>query len=103
LPPGFDKSQNAHHQEVQYLFGLGPGKFEASDYALSDAMQEYWTNFAKTGDPNGAEKLPTWPQFDPASERFMELTDAGPIVRKDLRGKFCERWIEAEKQSRKGQ
>jgi hypothetical protein len=33
----------------------------------------------------------------------MELTDAGPIVRKDLRGKYCELWIEAEKQSRKGQ
>ena len=103
LPPGFDKSQNAHHQDVQYLFGLGPGKFEASDYALSDAMQEYWTNFAKTGDTNGAGKLPNWPQFDPASKRFMELTDAGPIVRKDLRGKYCELWIEAEKQSRKGQ
>jgi para-nitrobenzyl esterase len=101
LPPGFDKSRNAHHQEVQYVFGLGPEKFEASDYALSDAMQEYWTNFAKTGDPNGTGKLPNWPRFDPASKSFMEFTDAGPVVRKDLRGKFCELWIETEKQSRK--
>jgi para-nitrobenzyl esterase len=82
LPPGFDKSRNAHHQEVQYVFGLGPGKFEAADYALSDAMQEYWTSFAKTGDPNGTGKLPNWPRFEPASKSFMEFTDAGPVVRK---------------------
>jgi para-nitrobenzyl esterase len=41
-------------------------------------MQEYWTNFAKTGDPNGIRKRSNWPKFDPASKSFMEFTDAGP-------------------------
>ena len=53
---GRNQSRKAHPQEVQYVYGLGPERFEAADYALSDAMQEYWTNFAKTGDPNGIRK-----------------------------------------------
>ena len=30
------------------------GFYEAADYAISKAMQEYWTNFAKTGNPDGS-------------------------------------------------
>ena len=32
---------------------------EKGDYELSERMVSYWTNFAKTGNPNG-EGLPEW-------------------------------------------
>lgn len=48
--------------------------FSASEEALSDAMATYWTNFAKTGDPNGAG-LPAWPAYTADTERVLALDD----------------------------
>jgi carboxylesterase type B len=43
------------------------------------AAATYWSNFAKTVDPNGSG-LPQWPSYDPASHNTMELEDhVGPI------------------------
>ena len=43
---------------------------------VAEQMAEYWTDFAKTGDPNGPG-LPSWPRFSEASPRVMRLKD-GP-------------------------
>jgi len=56
-------------------------------------MQKYWTNFAKTGDPNGGG-LPRWPKFDPAKRAYIEFTDAGPVVREGLRRQVCDLFTE---------
>jgi len=39
-------------------------------------MSSYWVNFAKNGDPNGAE-LPPWPAFTDAKPSVMHF-DAAP-------------------------
>jgi para-nitrobenzyl esterase len=56
-----------HSDELEYVFGtldtrVG-AKWRPIDRALSDQMIAYWTNFARTGDPNGPG-LPHWPRFD---------------------------------------
>ncbi len=51
-----------HSSELWYMFGtLGKcwRPMEEADYELSERMVSYWTNFAKTGNPNG-EGLPQW-------------------------------------------
>lgn len=44
---------------------------------LSAQMISYWTNFARTGDPNGPG-VPTWPALTPDSGQIQRLTPEGP-------------------------
>jgi para-nitrobenzyl esterase len=60
---------------------------------ISEVMQQYWTNFAKTGNPNGGQ-LPPWPKFDAASRAYIQFTDAGPAAKEGLRRPFCDLFIE---------
>ena len=83
-PTERDPNGSPHGSEVAYVFGnLGIGgrsQPTADDRALSDQMQTYWVNFAKSLDPNGAG-LPTWPAFtaaDPVVMRFGRDAGAAP-------------------------
>ena len=66
-----------HSSEIEYAFGnlrVRPAApWKAEDYKLSEQVQSYWINFAKTGDPNGPG-LPEWPAYKQAdSWQVMHL------------------------------
>ena len=53
--PG-DENGAFHSSELWYMFGTVKRcwrPLEKGDYALSEQMLDYWTNFMKYGDPNG--------------------------------------------------
>ena len=98
VAPGREAAGASHGTEVPYVFGnLGAAanspKYNDTDRQVSAAMQEYWTNFAKTGDPNGG-RLPRWPQFTPAARAYIEFTTGGPVVREGLRRQVCDVYTE---------
>jgi para-nitrobenzyl esterase len=54
-----------HSAEIEYVFGTLDWKkikWRPEDYKLSEQMGAYWTNFAKTGNPNGVG-LGAWPLY----------------------------------------
>ncbi|MEU9233793.1 carboxylesterase/lipase family protein [Streptomyces subrutilus] len=60
----------SHGFELPYLFELAP--LAPPQRALADRMTDYWTAFARTGDPRSPDS-PPWPRFDPRQPRALSL------------------------------
>jgi len=75
-----------HSDDIEYIFGTLDSRPEMAirpeDRALSNLMGEYWTNFAKTGDPNGPG-LPRWLPYNAAGGWQVLRLDATPASQPD--------------------
>jgi para-nitrobenzyl esterase len=103
VSPGREAYGAIHAAELPYVFGnldrplvipgLPPQVANVVDTQVSAAMQQYWTNFAKTGDPNGGQ-LPVWPKFDTSSRAYIQFLEAGPVAKEGLRRPYCDLFME---------
>lgn len=83
-----------HSSELDFVFGyLRDQGSEEGLRKLSEEMQIYWTNFAKTGDPNGAG-VPEWPKFDVKTRQYLQFSNEGIEAKADLRSMPCKVFTE---------
>ena len=81
-----------HSAEIEYVFGQLDSKTDVTwrleDRQLSDMMQKYWANFARSGNPNGPG-LPNWPAYTVADGwPVMFLSDTPAAHKDDLRDRY---------------
>ncbi|WP_321472400.1 carboxylesterase/lipase family protein [uncultured Paludibaculum sp.] len=93
-----------HASEIEYVFGaLDSNKnfaWQPDDHKVSDLMRSYWTNFAKTGDPNGPG-LPKWPAYNAADNQVMHLDVDAKAQPETTRGRYEFLEAQAAKQATK--
>ena len=71
----------SHADDILYLnnaFLSQPDKFPA-EAAVAEIIQQYWVNFAKTGNPNG-KGLPYWPSFDKEKPTTMQFSNGASLI-----------------------
>ena len=103
-PPVAGEKLTRHQAEIAFVFGnllstgyLG-GPYTDADRQVSAQVQTYWSNFAKTGNPNlpDLHGLPAWPMSEPDARPYLEFTlHDGPVAREGLRRDICDLYIEA--------
>ncbi|KAJ8338395.1 hypothetical protein SKAU_G00373610 [Synaphobranchus kaupii] len=106
-------SDSAHGDEVPYVFGipmigptdLFPCNFSKNDVMLSAVVMTYWTNFAKTGDPNKPVPQDTkfihtkanrfeevaWSKYNPQDQLYLHI-GLKPRVRDHYRATKVAFW-----------
>ncbi|CAM5139352.1 unnamed protein product [Natator depressus] len=105
----------AHGDEIPYVFGvpmigatdLFPCNFSKNDIMLSAVVMTYWTNFAKTGDPNQPVPQDTkfihtkpnrfeevvWTKFNTKDKQYLHI-GLKPRVRDNYRANKVAFWLE---------
>jgi para-nitrobenzyl esterase len=80
-----------HGSEVSFVFNTlnarwgNPGEATTEEKELARIMNTYWTNFAKTGNPNGVG-LPDWPLYNIQKEEILDIElDGKPVSKPDPR------------------
>jgi para-nitrobenzyl esterase len=88
--PGWDNPGAFHSSELWFVFETLAKcwrPFVGKHYDLARQMCNYWTNFAKTGNPNGLDAdgstMPAWSPYTAESAHFMLFGDTAGMNKSD--------------------
>ncbi|XP_020440072.2 bile salt-activated lipase isoform X1 [Corvus cornix cornix] len=88
-----------HADDLQYVFGkpfATPLGYLPKHRTVSKAMIAYWTNFARSGDPNkGHSDVPvSWPAYSNKGKYYLDINNEmnKNSVKQDLRSEYVSFW-----------
>ena len=83
-----------HGDELPYAFEAFWTNLTDAGRRVSQSMATYWTNFAKSQDPNEPLNVPlAWPRVTTAEEKFMNIQDPLAVEQSYLKSD-CDFWDE---------
>ena len=92
----------AHADDILYLNGhfLTQSDKYPAESAVAEIIQQYWINFAKTGNPN-AKGLPYWPTFDESKPTTMQFSNGASLIMRPNREQidFVDRYYKAKREA----
>ncbi|XP_018548600.2 LOW QUALITY PROTEIN: bile salt-activated lipase-like [Lates calcarifer] len=98
--PFHDWVGSDHADDLQFVFGkpfTTPKAYGDRHRDLSGYMIAYWTNFARTGNPNkGNLKVPVvWPEFTSTGQQFLDINAKmnESSVGQEMRLRFLHLWL----------
>lgn len=103
--PGWDKPGCFHSVDLWFFFETLAKcwrPFTGRHYDLARQMCNYWANFIKNGDPNGADAdgrwMPQWKPYEGLSSEEMVFTTEGAVsaVTDSSFVRFLSRWVAKE-------
>jgi len=70
-----------HASEIPYVFNNLKARkdhpdISVADTAVAELVNQYWANFARSGDPN-SNKLPTWPTYSEDTFTLLQISADG--------------------------
>jgi para-nitrobenzyl esterase len=81
-----------HGSELAYVFGSAPKAAKGKKAQTWPPLQDYWLNFAWTGNPNGKDSsgkgLTKWEDYG-KDGHYLEFTEDGPQDEKAMRFGIC--------------
>jgi para-nitrobenzyl esterase len=87
----FEHGAAFHAYEIPFVFGNASPALGITDVEpVRPVMQTYWSQFAKTGSPNGGDQ-PEWPAYDADGDQHMVLKGK-PEAGEGLSAADCDFW-----------
>lgn len=74
-----------HSYEIQYLFNLRDLQ-NGERRALQSTMSQYWTNFAREGNPNTGGSVPAWAAFSTGAVQGLDVASGGGVAPRTAAG-----------------
>ncbi len=91
-PWTFCNGHVCHGVEIPYLMQSNWGNFTDAGRRVSESMGTYWTNFAKSQDPNEPLRISTsWPKVTTGNETYMYFQDPLQVQENYLKSD-CDFW-----------
>ncbi|KAK6180133.1 hypothetical protein SNE40_012338 [Patella caerulea] len=80
------------HEDLRFYYAITEEQFTAK-WPLATTMMDYWTNFAKTGDPNSPRKPAVeWREYTSSDKNYLYITSDNITNRKHLNARRTAFW-----------